>query len=74
MTLEEAQIHLEYVKTTKPDHLKSLGITESMVADKALIAQAAAIATEAHWGADVSEQELFNRTLSRLIQERKLNE
>jgi hypothetical protein len=34
-----------------------------------LISQAATIATEAHWGADnVSEEELFNKTLARLVE------
>ena len=74
MTLEEAQIHLEYVKANKPSFLKENGITESIIADEALIAEAAEIATQTHWGAaDVSEEDLFNSTLTRLIEERKLN-
>jgi hypothetical protein len=74
MTLEEAQIHLEYVKAKNPAFLAENGITESIIADETLITEAAEIATQTHWGAaDVSEEELFNRTLKRLIEERKLN-
>ena len=74
MTLEEAQIHIEYVKAAKPEFLKENNITDKILADEALVAEAAEIATQTHWGADnVSEEELFNRTLTRLIEERKLN-
>lgn len=74
MTLEEAQIHLEYIKASKPSFLSESGITESIIADEALIQEAADIATQTHWGASgVSEEELFDKTLKRLIDERKLN-
>ena len=74
MTLEEAQIHLEYVKANKPAFLSEHGITEAIIADEDLIAEAAEIATQTHWGAaTVSEEELFDKTLTRLIEERKLN-
>jgi len=74
MTLEEAKIHLEYTQTTKPDFFTENGITENLIADEALLSEAAAIATQTHWGAaNISEEDLFNKTLTRLIKERKLN-
>ena len=74
MTLEEAQIHLEYIKANKPSFFSENGITEKNIADKSLISEAAEIATQTHWGAsNVSDEELFNKTLKRLIDERKLN-
>lgn len=75
MTLEEAQVHIEYIKASKPQHFREMGITESMIADEKLVAEAAEIATQSHWGAaGVSEEELFDKTLARLIEERKLND
>jgi hypothetical protein len=69
MTLQEAKIHIQYIKTKQPDFFTKFGVTEEDLNDESLISQAATIATEAHWGADnVSEEELFNKTLARLVE------
>lgn len=73
MTLEEAEIHIEYIKISKPKYFKEIGITDNIMSNKALVSEAAEIATQSHWGAsDISEEELFDKILTRLIEESKL--
>ena len=72
MTLEEAQIHLEYIKANKPTFFTENGIPENIISDKELISEAAEIATQTHWGAiNVSEEDLFDKTLVKLIQKKQ---
>jgi len=70
MTLDDAKTHIQYIKAIKPAIFRELGLTEDILSNEILIAEAAVIATESHWGAiNVSEADIFNNALKRLVHE-----